>query len=79
VHDVHGRYGYWRYIFQYRDADFISLDMSNVGPVVNRETSNNYLAGKTGKGKCQNAENGVEVFEEIWIDFKTENSKTISN
>ena len=48
-HYSHGRYGYWSYKFQYRNQDFelIGYDSSsNRGPVINRETSINFITKK---------------------------------
>jgi hypothetical protein len=69
VHYGHGRYGYWTYTFRYQNADFelIGYDSSdNYGPVVNTETSINFLTKKkvTRTNTNENAESGDEVFEE---------------
>ena len=69
VHYGHGRYGYWTYTFRYQKADFelIGYDSSdNYGPVVNSETSINFLTKKkvTKTNTNENAESGDEVFEE---------------
>lgn len=73
----HGRYGSWAYTFRYRNGDFelIGYDQSdNFGPVINKETSINFLTKK--KLECVNtnedADGGDEVFEETWssIDLK---------
>lgn len=71
VHYAHGRYGYWKYTFRLKGSDFqlIGYDSSdNNGPVVNNETSINFLTGKK-QDKVNtdpNAESGEEVFEETW-------------
>jgi len=69
VHYGHGRYGYWTYTFRYQKSDFelIGYDSSdNFGPVVNSETSINFLTKKkvTKTNTNENAESGDEVFEE---------------
>ena len=69
VHYGHGRYGYWTYTFRYQKVDFelIGYDSSdNYGPVVNTETSINFLTKKkvTRTNTNENAESGDEVFEE---------------
>lgn len=69
VHYGHGRYGYWTYTFRYQKADFelIGYDSSdNFGPVVNSETSINFLTKKkvTKTNTNENAESGDEIFEE---------------
>ena len=69
VHYGHGRYGYWTYTFRFQKADFelIGYDSSdNYGPVVNSETSINFLTKKkvTKTNTNENAESGDEVFEE---------------
>lgn len=71
VHYAHGRYGYWKYTFRLKDSDFqlIGYDASdNHGPVVNNETSINYLTGKKQykENTNPNADSGEEVFEETW-------------
>ena len=45
----HGRYGYWRYNFRYQNSDLILIGYdgsSNSGPIVNRETSINFITKK---------------------------------
>jgi len=69
VHYGHGRYGYWTYTFRFQNSDFalIGYDASdNFGPVVNSETSINFLTKKkvTKTNINENAESGDEVFEE---------------
>ena len=67
----HGRYGYWRYTFRFRNADFelIGYDSSdNFGPRIDRQTSINFLTKKklVKENTNQNAESGDEVFKEKW-------------
>ncbi|WP_343532438.1 hypothetical protein [Pedobacter sp.] len=67
----HGRYGYWRYTFRFRNADFelIGYDSSNnFGPRIDRKTSINFLTKKklVKENTNQNAESGDEVFKEKW-------------
>lgn len=69
LHYAHGRYGYWSYTFRYQDSDFalIGFDASdNQGPVINRETSINYLTKKkiVKENTNENAEGGDEVFKQ---------------
>lgn len=69
VHYGHGRYGYWKYTFRIKnsDLDLIGYDSSsNTGPVVNSETSINYLTNKRiiKTNTNDNADSGEEVFEE---------------
>lgn len=80
VHYAHGRYGYWRYTFRLKGSDFqlIGYDASdNHGPVVNSETSINYLTGKKQykENTNPNADSGEEVFKETWS--KIDNQKPI--
>ncbi|PXY42074.1 hypothetical protein DMB65_04465 [Flavobacterium cheongpyeongense] len=75
VHYGHGRYGYWSYTFRYQKADFelIGYDSSdNFGPVVNSETSINFLTKKkvTKTNVNEEAESGDEVFEETKEEIK---------
>lgn len=67
----HGRYGYWSYTFRLNQSDFelIGYDASeNRGPVVNRETSINFLTKKKLEriNVNERADSGEEVFEEKW-------------
>ncbi|RYZ98170.1 MAG: hypothetical protein EOP47_19960 [Sphingobacteriaceae bacterium] len=71
IHYGHGRYGYWSYTLKYKDADFelIGYDAtSSTGPVINSETSINFLTRKmqVKKNTNENAESGGEVFKETW-------------
>lgn len=73
-HYAHGRYGYWKYKFQYRNQDFelIGYDSSsNRGPVVEEETSINFITKKMKKRENTNkdAEGGDEKFKETWKSF----------
>lgn len=66
----HGRYGYWEYTFRYQNSDLelIGYDSSsNSGPVINSETSINFLTGKriTNENTNENADSGEEVFKKI--------------
>jgi hypothetical protein len=71
VHYAHGRYGFWRYTFRLQNNDFelIGYDQSeNHGPVVNAETSINFLSKKklTKVNTNANAQGGDEIFKETW-------------
>lgn len=49
IHYAHGRYGYWKYTFRFQNSDFelIGYNQSdNRGPIVERETSINFLSKK---------------------------------
>lgn len=75
VHYGHGRYGYWTYTFRFQNAnlELIGYDSSdNYGPVVNSETSINFLTKKkvTKTNTNENAESGDEVFEETKENIK---------
>lgn len=75
VHYAHGRYGYWRYTFRFNTNDFelIGYDASNnFGPIVNSETSINFLTKKKLEKVNVNerAESGEEVFESTWTAVK---------
>jgi hypothetical protein len=69
VNYAHGRYGYWKYTFRFQhlDLELIGYDESSSnGPVINSETSINYLTKKkiVKENTNENAESGEEVFKE---------------
>ena len=76
IHYGHGRYGFCRYTFRFQDSDFklIGYDSSDdSGPVVNRETSINFLSKKKQikENTNQNAtEEGDEIFKETWAKIQ---------
>jgi hypothetical protein len=69
VHYAHGRYGYWEYTlrFQHSDFELIGYDESDDrGPIVNSETSINYLTKRkiVKENTNTNAQtDGEEVFK----------------
>lgn len=79
IHYSHGRYGFWKYTFRYQDSNFklIGFDSSsNFGPIINRETSINFLTKKKliRENTNENAEgNGDEIFKETWSKIEIEN------
>ena len=83
IHYAHGRYGYWQYVFRYTDKDFelIGYDESNnFGPVINSQTSINFLTKKkkTLTNTNLDADSGEEVFEEKWEDISLEHRMRLS-
>ena len=67
----HGRYGHWAYTFRFQNSDFelIGYDQSdNRGPIIERETSINFLSRKKQEkvNTNANAEGGDEIFKETW-------------
>jgi len=67
----HGRYGDWQYTFRFQNSDFelIGYDQSdNRGPIIQRETSINFLSKKKQEkvNTNEDAESGDEVFKETW-------------
>lgn len=67
----HGRYGYWFYTFRIKnnDMELIGYDASSSnGPVINRETSINFLTKKKRirENTDHDAEPGEEEFKESW-------------
>ena len=72
----HGRYGSWQYTFRFKESDFelIGYDSSdNYGPIINSETSINYLTKKKLVRVNVNentAQSGEEIFEEQWEDIQ---------
>lgn len=73
VHYAHGRYGYWKYTFRYRNSDFylIGYDTSEGGEVIDKETSINFLSKKKQVKVNTNssAEGGDEEFSETWTNI----------
>jgi len=73
INYLHGRYGYYKYTFRYRNSDLelIGYDESeDSGPVVDRETSINFLTKKkqVKVNENENAVGGDEKFKETWSD-----------
>ncbi|MGC4059180.1 MAG: hypothetical protein QM743_13840 [Chitinophagaceae bacterium] len=80
---AHGRYGFWSYTFRYQEPDFelIGFDASdNRGPVVETETSINFLTGKkqVKVNTNENAEGEDEVFKETWSSIKSKEKIRLS-
>ena len=71
---AHGRYGYWRYTFRYRNSEFelIGYDRRNGGAVIDSDESINFLTRKkrTIVNTNKNAEGGDEIFKTIWSKIK---------
>ncbi|WP_419678408.1 hypothetical protein ACN2EN_04985 [Aliarcobacter lanthieri] len=80
----HGRYGYWSYIFRYKNSNFelIGYDSSyNNGPIVNEITSVNFLTRKLKSLKNINKDEdkyAEEIFKESWKNIKKERLKKLS-
>jgi len=73
----HGRYGSWGYTFRFKNSDFelIGYDSSESrGPVVNSETSVNFLTKKKQikVNINESAEGGDEVFKETWENIQVD-------
>ncbi|MFV8332131.1 hypothetical protein [Flavobacterium sp. GSP14] len=70
VHYAHGRYGFWKYTFRFKNSDFdlIGYDESNGGVVIESETSINFLTKKKLEkvNVNKNVEGGDEVFKQVW-------------
>lgn len=84
VHYGHGRYGFWKYTFRFQNSNFelIGFDSSsNYGPIINRETSINFLTKKKliKENTNENAEGGDEVFNETWSDVEIEHVIKLSD
>ncbi len=84
VHYGHGRYGFWRYIFRFQNSNFklIGFDSSsNHGPIVNSQTSINFLTKKKLVRENINNEDegGDEIFKETWSNIKIENLIKLSD
>src|SRR5260221_924364 len=77
AHYGHGRYGYWEYTFRFQNSDFELIgydESSDSGPIVNSETSINFLNKKKQEkvNVNENAEGGDEVFKETWKNIKVD-------
>jgi hypothetical protein len=79
LHYAHGRYGYWEYTFRFKNSDFelIGYDSSsNSGPIVNTETSINFLTKKKltkeNINESPEQESGEEIFKETWTNIKVD-------
>ncbi len=75
INYAHGRYGYWRYIFKYQNANFelIGYDEGNGGIIVRSEVSINFLTKKklTRENINEDArQGGDEIFEETWENIE---------
>ena len=76
IHYAHGRYGYWNYTFRYQNSDFELIgynESSHRGPIINSETSINFLTKKKLQRVNINEdieEGGDEVFEEKWSQVR---------
>ena len=85
IHYGHGRYGYWKYTFRLQKSDFemIGYDSSdNYGPIINRETSINFLTKKKliNENINQNMEDSEdEIFEEKWENIIIEKLYRLSD
>ena len=84
VHYGHGRYGYWSYVFRFQESCFklIGYDSSNNrGPVINSETSINFLTKKKLIRENINpyAESGEEKFKETWSRIEINNLIKLSD
>lgn len=71
VHYGYGRYGYWKYTFRFQNADLVLIGYdhsANRGPVINSETSINFLSKKkrVKVNTNENADGGDEIFMETW-------------
>lgn len=83
-HYGHGRYGYWKYTFKNINNDFelIGYDASsNHGPIINSETSINFLT-KTKQVKVntnESADSGEEVFKTSSKKIKIDNLIRLSD
>lgn len=83
VNYMHGRYGYWTYTFKFISNDFqlIGYDASyNRGPIVQNETSINFLTGKKQikDNINKDEEDSEEVFKETWSNVDIQKSVTLS-
>lgn len=80
---AHGRYGYWAYTFRYQNSDLelIGYDESdNRGPVINSETSINYLTRTKiiNVNTNENAESGDEIYKKTVSKINRKNLLKLS-
>lgn len=70
VYYSHGRYGYWRYLFRLDGSDLRLIgydDSSNHGPLIESQTSINFLTGKKVIRKNMSEDEEAEPrFKETW-------------
>ncbi len=83
VHYAHGRYGYWKYTFRFQNSDLELIgydESSDHGPVVDSETSINFLSKKklVKVNVNKNAEGGDEVFKETRKNIKIDRLTRLS-
>ncbi len=72
---AHGRYGYWEYTLRFQNSNFEIIgydESSNHGPVIDRETSINFLTKKKliKENTNEDAEGGDETFKETWSNIE---------
>lgn len=85
IHYGYGRYGHWKYTFRYQNSNFklIGYDSSeNYGPIINRETSINFLTKKKFIRENVNPNieaSGDEIFEEKWENIAIEKLYKLSD
>lgn len=77
VNYEHGRYGSWKYTFRYHNSDFelIGYDHGEYsGPMLNRETSINFLTKKKkvidNTNEKLEQEAGEEILKTTWMSIK---------
>uniref|UniRef100_UPI00404922C7 hypothetical protein n=2 Tax=Gelidibacter sp. TaxID=2018083 RepID=UPI00404922C7 len=83
IHYSHGRYGFWSYTFRYQESEFklIGYDSSNnFGPIINSETSINFLTKKklVRENTNEDSEGNDEVFKETWSRIKIDKLLNLS-
>lgn len=70
VYYSHGRYGYWRYLFRLESSDLRLIgydDSSNHGPLIQSQTSINFLTGKKVIRKNMSEDEEADPrFKETW-------------
>jgi hypothetical protein len=75
IHYGNGRYGYWKYTFKFRNSTFELIGYDSIdsdGPVINNETSINFLTKKKLErvNINQNTKSDEEKFEEKRKDIE---------
>ena len=83
INYAHGRYGSWKYTFQYGNSHFnlINYDATEGGAITSSETHINFLTKKKlfRKNINDDSEGNDEIFKDTWTDIKQKKLIKLSN